>query len=121
VTSVVTEVTRTLERRVLTDFMDLLILSIMYNSSSSIGGYDVIRYLHKHFHFLPSPGTVYSNIYALEREGLIEVKTMRRRRTYTLTEKGRKYFQKILSCKSHIEKILNNFVFKNGVNFSQQQ
>jgi len=102
-------VARALEKRILTDCMDLLILSIMYNGHNIIGGYDVIRYLHRRFHFLLSPGTVYPQLYALERKGLIEAAGNGGKRTYALTEKGRKYFQMIL----------NDVIFKNGFKPSQ--
>jgi len=112
-------VARALEKRILTDYMDLLILSIMYNGHNIIGGYDVIRYLHRRFHFLPSPGTVYSQLYALERKGLIKAAGNRGKRTYALTEKGRKYFQMIQSCRERIQMILNDVIFKNGFKSSQ--
>ena len=112
-------VARALEKRILTDCMDLLILSIMYNGHNIIGGYDVIRYLHRRFHFLPSPGTVYSQLYALERKGLIKAAGNRGKRTYALTEKGRKYFQMIQSCREYIQMILNDVIFKNGFKPSQ--
>ena len=118
-TSSIGGVARALERRILMDYMDLLILSMMRNGHNTIGGYDVIRYLHRRFHFLPSPGTVYSHLYALERKGLIKAAGNGRKRTYALTEKGRKYFQIIQSCKESIQRILNDVIFKNGFKPSQ--
>jgi len=119
VTSSIGGVARALEKRILTDYMDLLILSMMHNGHNTIGGYDVIRYLHRHFHFLPSPGTVYSHLYALERKGLIMNVGSERKRTYTLSEKGHKYFQMIQSCREYIQMILNDAIFKNGFKPSQ--
>ena len=119
VTSSIRRVARSLKKRILTDYMDLIILSLMSNSHEAIGGYDIIRYLHKHFHFLPSPGTVYSQLYSLERKGLIKNVGSERKRTYTLSEKGRKYFQMIQSCREYIQMILNDVIFKNGFKSSQ--
>ena len=118
-TSSIRRVARNLKKRILTDYMDLLILSLMSNGHEAIGGYDIIRYLHKHFHFLPSPGTVYSQLYSLERKGLIMNVGSERKRTYTLSEKGHKYFQMIQSCREYIQMILNDAIFKNGFKSSQ--
>ena len=118
-TSSIRRVARNLKKRILTDYMDLLILSLMSNGHEAIGGYDIIRYLHKHFHFLPSPGTVYSQLYSLERKGLIMNVGNERKRTYTLSEKGRKYFQMIQNCREYIQMILNDAIFKNGFKSSQ--
>jgi len=119
VTSSIRRVARNLEKRILTDYMDILILSLMHNGHGAIGGYDVIRYLHKHFHFLPSPGTVYSQLYALERKELIKAAGNRRKRIYVLTKKGREYFQMIQSCREYIQMILNDIILKNGLKHSQ--
>jgi len=119
VTSSIRRVARNLKKRILTDYMDLIILSLMSNGHEAIGGYDIIRYLHKHFHFLPSPGTVYSQLYSLERKGLIMNVGSERKRTYTLSEKGHKYFQMIQSCREYIQMILNDAIFKNGFKPSQ--
>ena len=118
-TSSIRRVARNLKKRILTDYMDLIILSLMSNGHEAIGGYDIIRYLHKHFHFLPSPGTVYSQLYSLERKGLIMNVGSERKRTYTLSEKGHKYFQMIQSCREYIQMILNDAIFKNGFKPSQ--
>ena len=91
----------------------------MSNGHGAIGGYDIIKYLHKHFRFLPSPGTVYSQLYSLERKGLIKNVGNERKRTYTLSEKGRKYFQMIQSSREYIQMILNDAIFKNGFKPSQ--
>ena len=112
-TSSIRRVARNLKKRILTDYMDLIILSLMSNGHEAIGGYDIIRYLHKHFHFLPSPGTVYSQLYSLERKGLIMNVGNERKRTYTLSEKGREYFQMIQSCREHVQMILNDIIFQN--------
>ena len=58
-------------RRVVQNFLDIIILKHLKNNSP-ISGYDVIKLLHKRFHMLPSPGTVYSLLYSLERQNLIE-------------------------------------------------
>lgn len=51
----VKDVVREIERRILNDFMDLLILSILHHNGGQISGYDVIKYLHRNFSFCPAP------------------------------------------------------------------
>jgi DNA-binding PadR family transcriptional regulator len=108
-------IVREIERRIITDFMDLLILSMLHNSSSAIGGFDVIKHLHRRFDFLVSPGTVYSHIYALERKGLIKAVATRRKRVYRLTERGRELVEKLADNKERIVNFLASVIIKNGI------
>jgi DNA-binding PadR family transcriptional regulator len=82
--------------------MDIIILKQLKNNSSS-SGYDVIKYLHKKFHMLPSPGTIYSILYTLERQNLIEGKMNQRKRVYKLTLLGEKHLKNIVDTKTHIQ------------------
>jgi DNA-binding PadR family transcriptional regulator len=66
--------------------MDIIMLTELRNSSMS--GYDVIGYIHNKFGVLLSSGTIYSHLYALERDGLIRGINERKKRIYELTEKG---------------------------------
>jgi len=68
--------------------MDIIILAELRNGP--ISGYDVISFIHNKFHLLVSLGTVYSLLYSLERNGLIEGTWNERKRVYKLTEKGKK-------------------------------
>ena len=74
--------------------------------SGPLSGYDVISFIHNKFHLLVSSGTVYSLLYSLERNGLIEGAWNERKRVYKLTEKGRKTIETILNANDKI----NNFV-----------
>ena len=81
------EILMKMNRRVVTIFLDVLILLKLRNASLS--GYDIISYVHKRFDMLISSGTVYSCLYHLERDGLIKGELVQRKRVYMLTEKGR--------------------------------
>lgn len=81
------EVLKSMHERLLKDFMDVLIMARLRNNDMS--GYDVIAYIHKKFNILISSGTVYSLLYSMERDGLIKGKRNSRKRTYTLTGKGK--------------------------------
>ena len=55
---------------IIKNFMDIIILAELRNGPLS--GYDVISFIHNKFHLLVSSGTVYSLLYSLERNSLIE-------------------------------------------------
>lgn len=71
-----------------------------------ISGYDVISFIHDKFHLLVSSGTVYSLLYSLERNGLIEGTWNERKRVYKLTEKGKKTIETILNANDKIQNFI---------------
>ena len=75
-----------MHERVIKSFMDTIIMAELQNGP--ISGYDVISFIHNKFGFLASSGTVYSLLYSLERNGLVEGVWIERKRVYKLTEKG---------------------------------
>ena len=56
--------------------------------NGTMSGYDAIGFIHDKFGVLVSSGTVYSHLYALERDGLIEGTWDTKKRVYEITEKG---------------------------------
>ena len=80
------QIVNSIYERFLKEFMDVLIMVRI--REGEIGGYDIINYFHHKFDLLVSPGTVYSVLYSMEREGLIKARTIDRKRTYALTPKG---------------------------------
>jgi DNA-binding PadR family transcriptional regulator len=72
--------------RFLKEFMDILIMVKMREGENS--GYNILTYFHQKFDLLISPGTVYSVLYSMERNGLIKARGTDRKRVYTLTPKG---------------------------------
>jgi DNA-binding PadR family transcriptional regulator len=85
-----------MHERIIKNFMDIIIMTELRNSSLS--GYDVISYIHNKFNLLVSSGTVYSLLYSLERNGLVEGIWDERKRVYKLTEKGEKTINTLLSA-----------------------
>jgi len=102
------EILMKMNRRVVTIFLDVLILLKLRNASLS--GYDIISYVHKRFGMLISSGTVYSCLYHLERDGLIKGELVQRKRVYMLTEKGRETVKTILSMRDKILGLVLNIV-----------
>ena len=90
-----------MRERVIKSFMDTIIMSELQNGP--ISGYDVISYIHNKFGFLASSGTVYSLLYSLERNGLVEGIWIERKRIYRLTEKGAQTIQTILNSQDKIK------------------
>ena len=90
-----------MHERVIKTFMDTIIMAELQNGS--ISGYDVISFIHNKFGFLASSGTVYSLLYSLERNGLVEGIWIERKRIYRLTEKGAQTIQTILNSQDKIK------------------
>lgn len=98
-----------IRKRTVKNFMDFLILSIL--RKGAVSGYDIITIIFDNFGFLPSSGSVYSTLYALEREGFIRGFWCRKKRIYILTEEGEKAIKAASASLSIIEKTILN-IFK---------
>ncbi|MCS7113976.1 MAG: PadR family transcriptional regulator [Nitrososphaerota archaeon] len=107
-------IVREFERRILNNFLDLLILSALYSHGGQISGYDVIKFLQRNYGFLSSPGTVYSCLYHMERKGLLRGIQKGRKRVYTLTEHGAETTQAIFKAKERIMNFVSMILNKNG-------
>jgi DNA-binding PadR family transcriptional regulator len=88
--------------------MDIIIMTELRNSSLS--GYDVISYIHNKFNLLVSSGTVYSLLYSLERNGLVEGVWEERKRVYKLTQKGEKTINTLLNAGDKIKGFMTNIL-----------
>lgn len=98
-----------MHRRIVLNFLDTVIL--MELRKRSLSGYDVINFVHNKFHMLISTGTVYSNLYFLERNELVRGELDQRRRVYTLTEQGKETVKAFLNSKDKIlGLVLNLFI-----------
>lgn len=92
-----------LRKQTIKSVMDLIMLSGIKNGPMS--GYDAIAFIHDKFGILISSGTIYSHLYALERNGLIEGMWTKNKRVYELTEKGE---QTLEAVSNSSEEILNH-------------
>ena len=95
---------RNLHKTTIKNFMDILVLSELRKSTMS--GYDVITLIYQKFDFLPSSGSVYSLLYALERRGLIKGGWCERKRIYTLTPKGEEFVDSALTLHGRVEDLM---------------
>ncbi|MCX8177950.1 MAG: PadR family transcriptional regulator [Candidatus Bathyarchaeota archaeon] len=113
---------RDVERRILNNFMDLLILLTLYSHGGQISGYDIIKYMQANYRFLPSPGNVYSYLYHMERKGLLRGFQIGRKRVYSLTRRGTETAQTILKAKERIINLISTIFYKNAnINSSAPQ
>jgi DNA-binding PadR family transcriptional regulator len=97
-----------MHERVIKNFMDTIILAELQNGP--ISGYDVISYIHTRFGFLASSGTVYSLLYSLERNGLVNGVWIERKRVYRLTEKGAQTIETILNSQDKIKSFMSTIL-----------
>jgi DNA-binding PadR family transcriptional regulator len=102
------EVVNTIYGRFLKEFMDVLIMVKMREGEAS--GYDILSYLHEKFDFLVSPGTVYSVLYSMERNGLIKARGVDRKRVYALTSKGEATIEAIRESSQVLEGFLTRLL-----------
>jgi DNA-binding PadR family transcriptional regulator len=68
-----------MNERIIKNFLDIIIMSELRNGALS--GYDIISYIHNKFNLLVSSGTIYSLLYSLERNDLVEGVWDERKRT----------------------------------------
>ncbi len=97
---------RQLQKRTVKNFMDVLVLSELRKAPMS--GYDVISTIFDKFNILPSSGSVYSLLYALEREGLIKGGWNGRKRIYALTTRGEEIVETAQMVYLKIEGLMTN-------------
>ncbi|MCD6431332.1 PadR family transcriptional regulator, partial [Candidatus Bathyarchaeota archaeon] len=102
------KILKKMHERIIKNFMDIIVLAELRRGSMS--GYDVISFIHNKFHLLVSSGTVYSLLYSLERNGLIEGTWNERKRVYKLTEKGKKTIETILSANDKIKNFITSLL-----------
>ena len=97
-----------MHEKLIKSFMDTIIMAELQNGP--ISGYDVISYIHNKFGFLVSSGAVYSLLYSLERNDLVEGVWIERKRVYKLTEKGAKTIETILNSQDKIRSFMTTML-----------
>jgi len=97
-----------MHERIIKNFLDIIVLAELRNGP--ISGYDAISFIHNKFQLLVSSGTVYSLLYSLERNGLIQGTWNERKRVYKLTEKGEKTIETILNANDRIQNFITTLL-----------
>jgi DNA-binding PadR family transcriptional regulator len=76
-----------MERRIVRSFLDVAVMCIL-KGSGGLNGHEILMHIHEKLGILLPPGTIYSTLYALEREQLVTGTMHSKSRTYKLTSKG---------------------------------
>ena len=100
------EIVEKMRRRIIKNFMDILVLMEM--RKHPLSGYDVMRLIHNRFDAMVSPGTIYNMLYSLERDGLIKGVENQRKRVYSLTEKGEQSIKIMAKANKEIQDFLRS-------------
>jgi len=103
------KITEKLRKRTIKSFMDILVLAEL-KKGKSMSGYDVISFIHEKFGMLVSSGTIYSLLYSLERDGVIEGTWDKRKRVYILTEQGEQDMRVITNANGEIHNLLRKIM-----------
>ena len=103
-----TQVIRRMHERIIKNFLDVIIMGELRNGPLS--GYDIISYVHNKFQLLVSSGTIYSLLYSLERNGLVDGVWNERKRTYHLTGKGERAINAMLNANGDIKAFIGSFL-----------
>jgi DNA-binding PadR family transcriptional regulator len=102
------KILKKMHERIIKNFMDIIILAEL--KDGPLSGYDVISLIHNRFHLLVSSGTVYSLLYSLERNGLIEGTWNERKRVYKLTEKGTKTIETVMGANDKLKSFVTSLL-----------
>lgn len=81
------------QEKIVSAYLSGIMLSRLRKEQSS--GYGLLLELNKDLQLSLSPGTLYSNLYSLERQGLVECREVGRKRIYKLTLRGETLIQEI--------------------------
>jgi len=83
-----------INQKIIRRFKDVIILNHL-KINPVVTGNQIVAYIHRELGILVSPGMIYSALYLLERQKLVEANHDQEKRTYRLTKKGESEIQKI--------------------------
>ena len=98
-----------LKIRTIKSFTDILILKHLKSHPLS-SGYQVLRHLYDGYDVLCSPGTLYKEIYLLERKGLIKAEGDQNSRIYSLTDEGQKVLETAVKTSKQIQELVSEIL-----------
>ena len=77
---------RRIKYKLIRGLLDLIILIALRENEMS--GYEIISFIYDTFNVLLSPGTVYPLVQTLNDQGLIEIATDEKKKTFRLSKRG---------------------------------
>lgn len=96
-----------LTTRVIKNFSDVLILKYLKENPLS-SGYEILRHLHEKYKITFSPGTIYHEIYLLERKKFIRSEGDEGGRMFSLTAEGDQALTDIFKAGKDVQKLVTN-------------
>ena len=99
---------REIRASLIKNFMHMLFLFQL--DKSPMGGYDVIKFFYEKYNLLFSPGTIYSCLYSMERDGLVKGMGNQNKRIYKLTDKGRAMLNAFRNDKEELLKFISDML-----------
>ena len=105
---VVSELSIKVRKRLIREFLDFLLMLELKNQSMS--GYTALSHIHSKYDYLVSSGTVYSLLYSLEREELIQGSVNGQKRVFELTTKGGKMINAVLAADGDLLGLVKNLI-----------
>jgi len=104
----VSELCKKLHERIIRELLDFLLMIELKNQSMS--GYTALSHIHNKYDYLVSSGTVYSLLYSLEREELIQGSMNGKKRVFELTSKGETLIDTILAADEGLLGLVKNLI-----------
>jgi DNA-binding PadR family transcriptional regulator len=99
------EVLRDLEIEIMKNHLKIVLL-LAIKKNGPLSGYDILRRTQKKYGFNLSPGTIYTQLYALERKNFLKGQIdPTGKRVFSLTAAGLRATAIILSSRDQIEKM----------------
>lgn len=95
------KIVRNVRREMVKHFLDIIVLNNI-ESKGFLSGYDVMETVQSEFNLLLSPGSVYSLLYSLERDGLLLREFLGGKQVFKLTEKGEEHIRTVVQSKEDI-------------------
>jgi len=92
-------------KRLIKECIDIFILAEL-SEGKSMSGFDFLTLLHKKFGIVLSSGTVYSKLYSLERQGLLQGNIVSKKMVYSVSKKGQEIMQIITMLNLKIQEFL---------------
>ncbi|MCL5877089.1 MAG: PadR family transcriptional regulator [Candidatus Bathyarchaeota archaeon] len=96
-----------LTTRIIKNFSDILILKYLKISPLS-SGYEILRHLHEKYKITFSPGTIYHEIYLLERKKCLRSEGDEGGRVYSLTAEGEQSLADIFGASKQISQLVSD-------------
>jgi len=77
-----------MRERIVRAFLDFFVLVKLSEGCEPLGGYDFMKFITEEFGVTLSAGSIYTVLYSMERDGLIQAISQHKKRVYELTDKG---------------------------------